>query len=259
MAAVRTEATDGVLEIVLDRPDALNAMNQELFEDLSAAVEQAGDPAIRAVLVRGQGRGFCAGGDIRMFAELIAKDQPIPLEFPDFLHDIIERICALPKPVLAAVHGPCAGAGFSLMLACDLAIAAQSATFPLAYSRIGLSPDGSSSFFLPRHLGSKRAMELFLFSDRLDAEEALALGLINRVVPEDELLSRGRQLARALAAGPTQAFGRLKKLVQVAHGNSLHEQLALESQYIHESSKTADFRTGVTAFLGKQKPVFTGE
>ncbi len=255
---VKAERINGVLEITLNRPDSLNAMNEEVIEGLLQRVEETRPPEVRAVLIRGEGRGFCAGGDIRHFAKLLESGQPVPREMPDRLHEMIECLRQLPKPVLAAVHGPCAGAGFSLVLACDLAIASEESKFNLAYVGIGLSPDGSSSFFLPRHVGMKKATEIFLTGKNMTAQEVLELGLINRIVPATDLLEQGRAMARMLASGPTAAYGRVKELINSSYHNNLHDQLALEAQHICESSTTEDFRAGIAAFLAKKTPEFKG-
>ncbi len=253
------EKNGAVFEIILNRPDTLNAMNYELIDGLYRRIAEAKEDSIRAVLIRGEGRGFCAGGDIRKFAEMAEAGQGVPREMPDRLHDMVENLRALPKPVIAAVHGPCAGAGLSLVLACDLAIAADNCKFNLAYVGIGLSPDGSSSYFLPRHVGSKKAMEIFLTGRNLTSQEALELGLINEVVPADQVLAKGRGWAERIANGPTLAYAKVKRLVGEAARNSLHDQLALETDLICESSTTEDFRSGIQAFLSKQRPVFQGK
>lgn len=265
---VKTERQGAVLEVILNRPDRLNAMNFDLIDGIYRGILQGKDPAIRAVLIRGEGRGFCAGGDIREFAKLLGSTQGaspmgvppmgVPREMPDRLHQMIEQVRALPKPVIAVVHGPCAGAGLSLVLACDLAIVSAESKFNLAYVGIGLSPDGSSSYFLPRHVGMKRALEIFLTGKNMTAEEILELGLVNRVVPAGEVLGEGRQMAQMLAMGPTACYARVKQLVNASYQNSLHDQLALETDLICKSSETDDFRAGITAFLEKRIPEFKG-
>lgn len=259
MTSIKTEINGPVLEIVLNRPEQRNAMTIELFDAMEAALSIAEKPEVRAVLVRGEGRAFCVGGDIRVFADVAARGEHIPEAGPDHLHRSIERIRALEKPVLAVVHGACAGAGLSLVLACDLAIAAEDSKFNLAYVGIGLSPDGGSTYFLPRHVGMKRAMEIFMTGGTMTSAEALGSGLINRVVPAEDVLDQGRAMAQILSMGPTQAYARLKKLMNATFTNSISEQLALESKFFSASSKTADFREGVAAFLGKRAPEFQGK
>lgn len=261
---VKTERQGAVLEVILNRPDRLNAMNFDLIDGIYRGILQGKDPAIRAVLIRGEGRGFCAGGDIREFAKLLgtkqgAPRQGVPREMPDRLHQMVENVRNLPKPVVAAVHGPCAGAGLSLVLACDLAIVSAESKFNLAYVGIGLSPDGSSSYFLPRHVGMKRALEIFLTGKNMTAEEVLELGLVNRVVPAGEVLEQGRQMAQMLAMGPTASYAKVKQLVNASYANNLHDQLVLETDLICQSSETDDFRAGIRAFLDKKMPEFRGK
>ncbi len=255
---VLLERKGAVAEIVLNRPDQLNAMNLELMDGFVEAVRGCQDPKIRAVVLKGNGRCFCAGGDVRFFKQQLESGKALPQELPDRLHAGIEQLRALEKPVLASVHGAAAGAGSSLALACDLVIAAEEAVFTLAYTKIGLSPDGSSSFFLPRHVGLKKAMELFLLSPTLKANEAIELGWVNWVVPAGTLPKKTAELATQLAAGPTLAFARVKKLLNQSYTSSLHDQLALESRFICESSVSADFREGIAAFLEKRNPAFQG-
>lgn len=256
---VLTQREGAVLHITLNRPERLNAMTLELFDDMSVAFDAAASPEIRCVLIRGEGKAFCVGGDIRVFAEVATRGDIIPTSAPDLLHTTIEKLRSLEKPVLAAVHGPCAGAGLSLALACDLVIAADNAKFNLAYAGIGLSPDGGSTYFLPRHVGLKRATEIFFTGGTLTAKEALELGLINRIVEPDELGDTATQMATILASGPTQAYARVKKLLAASSTNSLTDQLALESRCFSDSSATPDFREGVKAFLEKRPPEFTGK
>lgn len=256
---IKTEINGPVLEIILNRPEQRNAMTIELFDAFETALSRAEKPDVRAVLVRGEGKAFCVGGDIRVFAEVAGRGDFIPEAAPDHLHRSIERIRAMEKPVLAVVHGPCAGAGLSLVLACDLAVAAEDSKFNLAYVGIGLSPDGGSTYFLPRHVGMKRATEIFMTGGTMTAAEALALGLVNRVTPAEDVLEQGRAMAQILSMGPTLAYARLKKLMNVTFDNSIAEQLALESKFFSASSKTEDFREGVAAFLGKRAPEFQGK
>lgn len=255
---VKLSCNGAVAEIILNRPESLNAMNLDLIEGLYQRVLECRSETIRAVLLRGEGRGFCAGGDIRKFATMIEGGEGVPEAMPDRLHEMIENLRQLPKPVLAAVHGPCAGAGLSLVLACDLAIAAEDCKFNLAYVNIGLSPDGSSSYFLPRHVGSKKATEIFLTGKNMSAQEVLELGLINKVVPAAQVLAEGRAWAEKLAQGPTLAYAKVKELLARSATNDLHAQLALETKLICESSHTEDFKAGIKAFLQKEQPTFKG-
>ncbi|MCA9519845.1 MAG: enoyl-CoA hydratase/isomerase family protein [Myxococcales bacterium] len=258
--AVRIEGpTNGVLEWVFDRPERLNAINRDLIDGMLAGVRAATDAKVRAVLMRGEGRGFCAGGDVKAFGDLVEEGATVGRELPDYLHRALRAMRELPKPVLAAVHGPCAGAGFSLALASDLVIAADTAKFTLAYLALGTSPDGGSTWSLPRHVGLKRAMELFLSPVPLSAQQVAELGLVNRVVPAAELLGAARAWAFLLASGPTRAIARLKHLLTASSTHSLEQQLELESQLFAESTATADFAEGVRAFNSKRPPSFRGE
>lgn len=259
MSTVKTKSHDTWFEIILHHPQNRNAISFELIDDLNVAVEQATNPAYRAVLIRGEGPAFCVGGDVKAFSELVARGEHIPVDAPNNLHRIMKGLQTLDKPVIAAVHGSCAGAGVSLMLACDLALAAEQTKFFMAYLTIGTSPDGGSTYFLPRHVGSKKAAELFFANKPFSVEEALEWGLINSIHPANELFDAAQQLAQRLAAGPTQAYAKLKQLLHATGGNTLEQQLALEAQLFSDSSKTEDFREGVTSFAEKRRPTFTGK
>jgi 2-(1,2-epoxy-1,2-dihydrophenyl)acetyl-CoA isomerase len=257
--AVLFEKKGAIGEIVLNRTEQMNAMNFALIEGIAAAVKECRDPSIRAVVLRGNGRCFCAGGDIKAFNQMIDEGKTIPPEMPDKLHAMVEELRNLEKPVLASVHAAAAGAGTPLALACDLVIASDDAIFNMAYARIGLTADGSSTYFLPRHVGMKKAFEILLTIPTLKAKEAQELGLINWVVPAAELVERTQAIAQQLAAGPTKVFAKTKKLLNASYHNNLHDQLALETAMICESSQTADFREGIKAFLGKKTPTFVGK
>lgn len=257
--SVLFEKKGAVGEIVMNRPEQMNAMNLDLIEGLAQAVKACRDPEIRAVILKGRGRCFSAGGDIRAFNGMIDDGKTIPAEMPDRLHEMVEDLRNLEKPVLASVHKAAAGAGTPLALACDLVIAGEDAIFNVAYAKIGLTPDGSSTYFMPRHVGMKKAFELFMTIPTLTAKQAQELGLINWVVPEAELEERTWAIADQLAQGPTKVFGRLKKLLNQSYDNNLHDQLALETKLICESSRDSDFREGIKAFLDKKSPRFTGQ
>lgn len=246
-------------EILLNRPDDLNAMNLDLIMGLQKAVRECHDPEVRAVVLKGKGRCFCAGGDIKAFKRFIDEGKTISPDMPNELHVMVEELRALEKPVLASIHGAAAGAGTPLALACDLVIASEDSIFNLAYARIGLSPDGSSTYFLPRHVGMKKATELFMMIPTLKAPEAKELGLINWVVPVAELEERTESILLQLASGPTKAYGRLKKLLNASFHNSLHDQLSLETQMICDSSKTEDFKEGIRSFLEKRPARYQGK
>lgn len=256
---IRFELRHGVAHLTLDHPEA-NAIDRELARELMAATLRCDDdPEVRAVLVTGAGRMFCAGGDLRSFSG-VGKELPSHLkEVTTYLHAAISRMARMDAPVVAAVNGPAAGAGMSLACACDLVIAAESAVFNLAYTRAGLAPDGSSTFFLSRHVGLRRALELALTNRTLTAEEAVAWGIATRVVPDGKLVAEAEALARELAAGPTRAYGATKRLLREGTTGTLETQMELESRAIAEMSQTRDGREGVAAFLEKRAPRFTGE
>jgi 2-(1,2-epoxy-1,2-dihydrophenyl)acetyl-CoA isomerase len=247
----------GLATLTLNRPAVLNAFDAAMAEAFEQRIEEiAGRDDVRAILIRGQGRGFCAGGDV---AQFLGADPEVAIEaIIRPLHAGLLRLDGLTQPSLACLHGPVAGAGFSLALACDLAIAADDARFTLAYARIGATPDGSGTYHLQRAVGMKRAKEIALLADTLDAGEALRLGLVNRVVPAAQLESEALTLAHRLAAGPTQAYGRIKALLNASGGNTLAAQLEAEREAFRVSTRTADFREGVTAFLAKRPARFGG-
>lgn len=257
---IRLEVADGVARLELHRPDAANAIDLELATELErATAELAGDNGVRVVLLTGAGARFCGGGDVSSFADTDPSALPALLaEITAHLHPAVEQLVALDAPVIAAVQGSAAGAGFGLMLAADLVVATRSAKFVMAYTGIGLSPDGSSSWFLPRIVGLRRATELTLTNRVLTAEEALAWGLVTTVVDDDALTSTAEELATRLAAGPTLAYGRAARLLRDAGTASLHDHLEVERQELSASAGTADGIEGVAAFSAKRRPGFTG-
>lgn len=259
MSAVKIIEHDTWAEIVLNRPKSKNSINAEWIQDLNTAIERAGEEHFRAILLRGEGDVFCAGGDIRIFGERIQAGEHITPEEPAAMHKAFIALRQLQKPVLAAVHGACAGAGMSLMLACDLAYAASGTKFFLAYSTIGLSPDGGATHFLPRHVGIKKAMELLITPRPSTAQDMLELGLINQIHSDESLLEEARNMTQMLAMGPTLAYGKLKTLLNQTQHTTFEEQLDLEAQLFSASSQTEDFREGIAAFVGKRMPQFKGK
>jgi 2-(1,2-epoxy-1,2-dihydrophenyl)acetyl-CoA isomerase len=256
---VSIERAANVATLTLNRPDAYNALNLALGRELFAAsLELDEDPEVRCIVVTGRGRAFCAGGDVKDFVDGLDRIGAHIKELTTYLHGAISRFCRTDKPVIMAVNGVAAGGGFSLALSGDLVIAAESAKFTMAYSKIAASPDGSSSYFLPRVIGLRRAMELYFTNRVLTAREAVEWGMITRAVPDAELTATVATLARELANGPSKAFGVAKRLLHQSTWESLETQMELEAQGIAACGHTDDFRAGVTAFAEKKTPTFHG-
>ena len=255
MAEVETTRDGAVLTITLNRPDVLNALNRAVHEGLAAALKEARDPEVRAVVLTGAGRGFCVGQDLTEFREA-------PGDIADRLrtsyHPNVLALRALEKPVIAAVNGAAAGAGLSIACACDIRIASDAATFVPAFINIGLVPDSGGTYFIARLLGPARAFEWMSSGRRLTAAEALAWGLVSEVIEADSLGARVGDLAAQLAAMPTRGIGMTKRLFDRAGESTLEEQLELEAQLQSAATRTDDFREGVAAFLEKREPRFTG-
>lgn len=253
------DIAEGTARIRFNRPKVLNAIDEESVRAFASAVEiVAHDASVRVVVVSGEGRAFLAGGDVSRF-HAAGKDAPkVVSAIIEPFHHAMLALAAMPAPVIASVHGAVAGAGLSVALAADLAIAADDAKFTMAYTRIGTSPDGSGTFSLPRVVGLRKAMEIALLSDTLDAAQALDLGLVNKVVPAADLVAETDALAKRLAAGPTRAYGRVKHLLRASFGHSLAEQLNAERDAFIASAGTADFHEGVAAFVEKRPPHFNG-
>jgi 2-(1,2-epoxy-1,2-dihydrophenyl)acetyl-CoA isomerase len=255
MAEVETSRAGAVLTITLNRPDVLNAFNSEMHRGLAGALKDARDGGVRAVVITGAGRGFCVGQDLTEF-----RDAPgdIGSRLRGNYHPNIRAIRALEKPVIAAVNGAAAGAGMSLACACDLRIAADSATFVPAFINIGLIPDSGGSYFVTRLLGPARAFEWLASGKRLTAAEAHAWGLVSEVVETDALPARAAELAAQVADLPTKGVGMTKRLLDHAVTASLEEQLEREAQLQTAATQTDDFKEGVAAFLEKRPPKFRG-
>lgn len=251
---------DNVAHITLNRPNEANSINEEMGKDLMhAALRCDEDPEIRAVLISGAGKIFSGGGDLKAFS---AKGDQLPYyvkEITTYLHAAMSRLTRMDAPVVAAVHGAVAGAGMSIAIACDIVVAAETTRFMVAYTRAGLTPDGSATYFLPRIVGLKRALELTLTNRMFSAQEALQWGLVTRVVPDNELLAQARAIAFQLAAGPTRAYGVSKRLLHSGWAETLETQMENESQAIANSARTADAREGITAFLEKRPPKYKGK
>ncbi len=258
---MRFDIRNNVAWITFNRPDALNAIDSQATREFNDIVNHCSvDRSIRAVVLTGTGdRAFCAGGDVAEFAASGDKVEMLIREMTGVLHVGISRLAWLQAPVIAAVNGVAAGAGLSFAACCDLAFAADHAKFTSAYTHIGLTPDGSSTFFLNRLLGRRRVMELYMTNRVLSAKEALDWGLVNRVVPAADLMAEVTELAERLASGPTKAYAGIKKLVMAAPTDTLESQMELETRIIAEMSTTRDAREGIGAFIAKRKPNFVGE
>jgi enoyl-CoA hydratase/carnithine racemase len=257
------EVDGEIATLTLNRPDAFNAMSPQMIGELTVAMAWLADLApIRALIVTGAGAAFCAGGDVSWFRKGI-EEQGLDISADvrrgaEALHQAIIDLRRIEVPVIAAVNGPAAGAGFSLALACDLRIAADGAFFAPAYGRIGASPDGGMTYFLPRVVGQAKALELLLEDPNLKASAALEMGLVSEVVPGDELTERSRERALELAKLAPHYVKMAKRLVGVSLENSLFDHLQLERHGIADSMATEDARAGITAFFSGEKPEFTG-
>jgi 2-(1,2-epoxy-1,2-dihydrophenyl)acetyl-CoA isomerase len=258
---ILTDVADGVLTITLNRPDVLNSFTRPMARELQAALRRAGEvESIRAVVLTGAGRGFCAGQDL---SEALPKDgEPMP-DISEIVREsynpIIRGIRTLEKPVLCAVNGVAAGAGANLAFACDLTFAADTASFVESFSKLGLIPDTSGTFFVPRLVGQQRAMGMFLLAGKMSAPQAKDWGLIWEVVPAADLLPTVQALAKQLATQATRGFGLTKRAVNASWANSLDQQLEVEADCMHQAGRTADYAEGVRAFLEKRAPVYKGK
>jgi 2-(1,2-epoxy-1,2-dihydrophenyl)acetyl-CoA isomerase len=257
---IRYDVAGGIARITLDRPQAMNAINDVLAREfLLAAIEADTDPKVRAILLAGSGPMFCAGGDLKLFAgagdRLAARVDRVTTD----LHAAISRLLRCDAPVVVAVNGGAAGAGMSLAIAGDVVFAAESATFTMAYTAAGLTPDGSCTYVMPRLIGTRRTLELMLTNRSLTAAEARDWGLVSHVVPDADLIDRAEAQAATLAAGPTKAFGSIKALLLETYASGLETQMERESRYVAAAAQSRDGREGVAAFAAKRKPKFIGE
>jgi 2-(1,2-epoxy-1,2-dihydrophenyl)acetyl-CoA isomerase len=257
---VEFEQKDGVGWIRMNRPKELNAFNIAMGKDLCAAANHCGaERSIRAVVLTGRGRAFCAGGDVQEMNRHLQETGRADLflrELTVLLHAFVAEIARMDKPVIAAVNGVAAGAGMSMSLACDLGLAVEGSRFVLAYTDVGLVPDGGSSYLLTRLVGYRKAMEIAYFNEPIGGEEALRLGLVNRLFPAETFEEEVSKMTAKLVQGPTATYGRTRNLMRRGLIESLESQMENERQGIIASSRSAEFREGVTAFVGKRKPDF---
>jgi 2-(1,2-epoxy-1,2-dihydrophenyl)acetyl-CoA isomerase len=255
------EESDSVLRITLNRPDKLNALTDVMLQELrDAFAKAAGDRATRCVLLTGAGKGFCPGQDLANVQEMSRGGKP---EYGEHIrtnyNPLILAMTRLPKPIVAAINGVAAGAGMSLALACDVRIASEKASFLQAFINIGLVPDSGSTWFLPRLVGRQRALELMLTGRKLSAAEAREWGLVNQVVPPEQLMEEATKTAARYAAAPTFAIGQLKRNLDFAESHPLEETLALEAKSQAECGLSADHQEGMRAFLEKRTPLYKGD
>ena len=255
---IRFSIDHGIATVTMNRPENLNAINLEMLDEMLRAIFSCtNNREVRVIILRGEGRAFSSGGDIKVMENILDQDAYT------FMRDWIKRVHLLemqlrtiPKPVIASVHGVASGQGMNLALACDLRIASESASFNQSFVRLGLTSEGT--YFLPRLVGVGKATELFFTGETISAEEALKLGILNRVVPDDKLEEETLSWAQRMAAGPTEALGRTKLLINSGYKNQLDQHLAQESSLIAETARTEDFREAVKAFLDKRDPQFRG-
>ncbi len=264
MSHLEVSNSNGIATLTMNRPEARNALSMEMRQQLNEALHDIEtDDSVRCVVLTGAGDHFMAGGDVKSMSESINKPaNQIRKEFIlriHELHPIMFAMRRMPKPIIASCKGAAAGAGVSIALACDLVIAAEDAFFTLAYCKIGTSPDGSSSFHLPRAVGIKKAMEIALLGDRFTAQSAKDMGMINFVVKTEDLENETAKLATRLANGPTHVYGNTKALLYRSLESEFESQLQAEAEYFADCAARSDFREGVTAFVEKREPVFTGK
>lgn len=255
------ERRDGFAIVTLNRPDRLNAFNEEQHDRLRAILDDcASDETCRALVLTGAGRGFCAGQDLADRDPAMLGERPdLGRTLETFYVPLVRRLRTMEKPVICAVNGVAAGAGANIALACDIVLAARSAKFIQAFSKVGLIPDAGGTYWLTRHLGEARAKALALTAHPLSAEQAADWGLIWRAVDDDRLMDEALALAAAFAKGPTRAYALTKEAIQAASSNDLDAQLGVEIRLQREAGRTEDYREGVSAFLQKRQPAFKGK
>tara|TARA_B100000035_G_scaffold165672_1_gene141359 strand:+ start:2126 stop:2914 length:789 start_codon:yes stop_codon:yes gene_type:complete len=253
------DVDSGVATITLNRPEALNAMSPAMAKELhEVALQIDANNSVRAVILTGTGKAFCAGGDLGAFVAAGEQARTLILQMTGDLHLALSRLSRNRAPVIAAVNGTAAGAGFSLAMAADLAIAEEQAVFTMAYTNAGLSPDGSSTYFMPRKIGDRRTRELMLTNRLLTAPEALDWGVVNQVVEGGGALAAARVMASGMAQGPTEAYAQVKRLLDSSFSQSLETQMELEARAIADQVASVDGQEGMLAFVEKRKPQFRG-
>jgi 2-(1,2-epoxy-1,2-dihydrophenyl)acetyl-CoA isomerase len=256
---VRYDVADAVATITLDQPDTLNALSVAMKIALREAVERAAtDDAVRAVVLTGAGRGFCVGQDLREHAQALESGDTALSTVRDHYNPIVTALAKLPKPVVAAVNGTAAGAGASLAFACDFRVAADTASFLMAFARVGLGPDTGASWTLQRLVGYGRALAMLILAEPVSATQALEMGLVNAVVPGADLSTTAHELAARLAAGPTLAYAGIKRALLASADSDLATALGTEADVQAQCGASEDHRNAVAAFLAKQVPTFTG-
>ena len=253
------DISEGVGTLTLNRPQAANSLNRRMGQELmEVSIECDENPAIRALVITGQGKMFSAGGDLKSFHGTGATIGHSLKDLTVYLHAAISRFARMDAPVITAVNGMAAGAGMSIAVFSDLVYAGNSAAFTMAYTAAGLSPDASSSYFLPRLIGLRRTQELMLTNRRLSAEEAMDWGIVNKVVDDERLMAEAQETAAKLAAGPTSAFGSVKRLLASTFSEGLETQMELEAREIADNASGHDGSEGISAFVNKRAPAFTG-
>lgn len=257
---IEFDLSNGIATVTLNRPEEANSINIALAQDLlEVAIACESSKDVRVVLLTGKGKLFCGGGDINSFAESGDEFSEMLIQLTSYLHAAIARFRHMRAPLVVAVGGAAAGAGLSLVAMGDYVVASEKAKFTMAYTGIGLSPDGSSSYFLPRLIGLRRTIELMMTNRVLSAAEAVEWGLVNQIVDPDQVFVKAAEMADLFSAGPTESYGAIKELMSVTYSNGLETQMDLESRLIANMGRTHDGQEGVDAFLNKRKPKFIGQ
>lgn len=256
---IKVDIKDGIGTIALNRTEAMNTYNEAMAVDLLRAFETLNkDDSVRVILLRGEGKVFCAGGDIQVFAEKMSEMSNFVPDMMEVLNETITTMLSAKKPILASIHGSAAGVGLSFMMACDLAIASESTKFTMAYANIGLTADGGASYLLPRIVGQRRAAQMLMMPDVFTAQHAHDIGLLNWVCPDDQLIEQTEKVLNKLSHGPTLVYKRIKRLLNTTWDKPIDDQLLAEMHAFTECCGSNDFAEGVSAFLEKKYPKFQG-